>query len=57
MINPELGKSYWLQGYGKVWVTSIIADDDGTIFMIRTENVKGKDMGWRYLNEFEEIEE
>lgn len=55
MINPELGRSYWLKGYGKVWVTNIIALNDGTIFMIRTENVNGKDMGCRYLNEFEEI--
>lgn len=53
--DPRLGESYWLIGYGKVWVTNVM-EIDGKVFMIRTEDVKKKDMGCRYLYEFEEIE-
>lgn len=53
--NPEIGKSYWLIGYGKVWVTCTM-DIGGEVFMIRTEDIYENDMGCRYLDEFEEIE-
>jgi hypothetical protein len=56
-MNLELGKSYWLKGYGKVWITQIISDvSSGAAFMAKCQNVNKKDKGIHYIECFEEIE-
>lgn len=52
----ELGKSCWLIGYGKVWITSLVTYSDGTVFMARCQNVNKKDKGVHGVECFEEIE-
>lgn len=55
-MKLEHGKSYWLVGYGKVWITSLVSYADGTVFMARCQNVNKKDMGVHGVECFEEIE-
>jgi hypothetical protein len=55
-MTLELGKSYWLIGYGKVWITNLVAYADGTVFMARCQNVNKKDMGLHSVHCFEEVE-
>lgn len=54
-MQLELGKSYWLKGSGKVWITNLMCYADGRIFMARCQNVNKKDMGCHYVDCFEEI--
>lgn len=53
----ELGKSYWLIGQGKVWITSLVTYADGAVFMARCQDVNKKDMGVHGVECFEEIED
>jgi hypothetical protein len=57
MIDLKMGKSYWLIGYGKVWITALCrTQEDIPAFMARCQDVNKKDMGFRHNHEFEEIE-
>lgn len=57
MIELKMGKSYWLIGYGKVWITNLVCtQEDAPALMGRCQDVNKKDMGFRHAHEFEEIE-